>query len=201
VNAQFAESFGLDRPHGALVSSVESDGPGDKAGLKSGDVILEVNGAPIEHSWTLPTVISRIKPGTTAQLTVWRGGKRSNMSIKVGEFTEGDTRTAAKGGAAPPGANQAPQLGLAVRLLQPEEKEQAQTEGSLVVERSSGPAASGGVRPGDIILGVNGQKVKSVAELQTATKKAGSTVALLIQRGDAQIFVPIRVSSGNKGPG
>ena len=200
VNAQFAESFGLDRPYGALISSVEDDGPADKAGLKSGDVILEVNGAQIERSGTLPTVISRIKPGTTAQLTVWRNGKRSTMSIKVGEFAESDTRAAARGGAAPPGANQAPQLGLAVRPLQPEEKEQAQTEGSLVVERTSGPAASGGVRPGDIILGVNGQKVKSVAELQAATKKAGSTVALLIQRGDAQIFVPIRVS-GKNGPG
>ncbi len=79
-----------------------------------------------------------------------------------------------------------------MRPLQPAEREQAQTEGTLVVEDVDGPAAAAGVRPGDIILGVNGTRVKSVAELQAAAKKSGKTVALLIERGDRQIFVPIK---------
>ena len=79
-----------------------------------------------------------------------------------------------------------------MRPLQPAEREEAQTEGTLVVEDVTGPAAAAGVRPGDIILGVNGTRVKSVTELQAAAKKSGKTVALLIERGDRQIFVPIR---------
>jgi serine protease Do len=83
-------------------------------------------------------------------------------------------------------------LGLNVRPLQPAEREQAQTEGTLVVEDASGPASAAGVRPGDIILGVNGTRVKSAAEFQAAAKKSGKTVALLIEREDRQIFIPIR---------
>ena len=86
------------------------------------------------------------------------------------------------------------QLGLAVRPLAPQEKQQAETDGNLVVEHVSGPAAAAGVQPGDIILGVNGKRVKSVEELQSATKGLGKTVALLIQRENAQIFVPLRLS-------
>jgi serine protease Do len=88
VTAQLAESFGLDRPHGALVSSVLSGGPGAKAGLKPGDVILEVNGKPIEMSSELPTVIARMKPGTDARLTVWRNGREQNIDVRVDELKE-----------------------------------------------------------------------------------------------------------------
>ena len=89
--------------------------------------------------------------------------------------------------------DQAARLGLSVRPLQPDEKQQAQTEGNLVVEKVTGPAAAAGVQPGDIILGVNGKRVRSVSELQDAAKTAGKTIALLIQRQDAQIFVPLRL--------
>jgi serine protease Do len=75
VNAQLAESFGLDRPRGALVSSVQSGSPGEKAGLKPGDVVVGVNGHPIERSAELPAIIARVKPGTETELDIWRGGK------------------------------------------------------------------------------------------------------------------------------
>ena len=89
--------------------------------------------------------------------------------------------------------NQASQFGLTVRPLDPQEKEQAETQGNLVVEEVTGPAASAGVQPGDIILGVNGKRVKTVKELQDEAKSSGKNVALLIQREDAQIFVPLRI--------
>src|SRR5580658_4496927 len=191
VNAQLAESFGLDRPRGALVSSVQGGSPGEKAGIKPGDVVLGVNGHSIERSSELPAIIARIKPGTDTQLDIWRGGKQQEVSVKVALLDEQQVKTAFHGGHH---GDEESQLGLAVRPLAPQEKQQAETDGSLVVEHVSGPAAAAGVQPGDIILGVNGKRVKSLEELQSATKGLGKNVALLIQRENAQIFVPLRLS-------
>jgi serine protease Do len=192
VNAQLAESFGLDRPRGALVSSVQPDSPGEKAGLKPGDVVVGVNGHQIERSSELPAIIARIKPGSDAELDIWRGGKQQEVPVKVALLDEHQTLTASRNGRH--GTNEESHLGLAVRPLAPQEKQQAETDGNLVVEHVSGPAAAAGVQPGDIILGVNGKRVKSVEELQSATKSLGKNVALLIQRDNAQIFVPLRLS-------
>jgi serine protease Do len=195
VNAQLAESFGLDRPRGALVSSVEKDGPAAKAGLQPGDVILAVNGKPIERYGELSGNIAAMKPGTDATVDVWRAGKRVSMTVKVTELKEQQGQTAKSGGGKQKehATNQAAQLGLTVRQLDQQEKEQAETQGNLVVEEVTGPAASAGVQPGDIILGVNGKRVKTVKELQDEAKSSGKNVALLIQREDAQIFVPLRI--------
>jgi len=193
VNSQLAESFGLDRPRGALVSSVEKDGPAAKAGLQPGDVILGVNGKPIERYGELSGSIAAMKPGADATLDVWRGGKKQNVIVKVTELKE-QQQTAKLGGKQKERAtNQASQFGLTVRQLDAQEKEQAETQGNLVVEEVTGPAASAGVQPGDIILGVNGKRVKTVKELQDEAKNSGKNVALLIQREDAQIFVPLRI--------
>jgi serine protease Do len=193
VDAQLAESFGLDRPQGALVSSVVENGPGAKAGLKPGDVILAVNGKTIETSSELPVIIARVKPGTSTDLTVFRAGKEQKIPVTVDQLDEGpQTRTAS----ATQGkkTDEASRLGLFVRQLQPQERQQVETTGVLVVDRATGPAALAGVQPGDIILGVNGKAVKSIAELNDAAKGSTKTVALLIQRQDAQIFVPLRLS-------
>jgi serine protease Do len=196
VDGQLADSFGLDRPRGALVSSVVKDGPSAKAGIKPGDVILAVNDKPVEVSSELPTVIARMKPGTDAQLTVWRGGKEQKVSVKIDQLPEPELQTASFKGKR--GADQAAQLGLAVRPLDPNERQQVDTEGNLVVEQVSGPALAAGVQQGDIILAINGKKVKTVAELQAeakAAKSAGKAVALLIQRGDGGVFyLPLRLS-------
>ena len=192
VNAQLAESFGLDRPRGALVSSVQSGSPGDKAGLQPGDVVLAVNGRLIERSAELPAIIARIKPGTDTQLGIWRGGKQQDVGVRVALLDEHEARTAMHGGRH--SSDETSKFGLAVRPLAPQEKQQAETDGNLVVEHVSGPAAAAGVQPGDIILGVNGKRVKSIEEFQTAAKAVGKNVALLIQRDNAQIFVPLRLS-------
>jgi serine protease Do len=194
VNAQLAESFGLDRPRGALVSSVEKDGPAAKAGLQPGDVILGVNNKPIERYGELSGNIAAMKPGADALLDVWRAGKKISVNVKVTELKE-QQQTAKSGGGKQKehATNQAAQLGLTVRQLDAQEKEQAETQGNLVVEEVTGPAASAGVQPGDIILGVNGKRIKTVKELQDEAKSSGKNVALLIQREDAQIFVPLRI--------
>jgi serine protease Do len=198
VDGQLAESFGLDRPRGALVSSVVKDGPSAKAGVKPGDVILAVNDHIVETSSELPGVVARIKPGNDANLTVWRGGKEQKLNVKVDALEEPGTQTASLGGGKgkPIDKQMDKATGLAVRPLDPREKQQVETDGTLVVEQVSGPALAAGVQQGDIILAVNGKKVKSVAEFQEAARVAGKTktVALLIQREGGEFYVPLRLS-------
>ncbi len=190
VNAQFAESFGLDRPRGALVGSVEGGGPADKGGVKAGDIILSANGRSIERSSELPSVIAAVRPGTQVALEVWRDRGVRKLDVKVSELAETAEKVAAN---APESANPADKLGLVVRELSGAEQRQAQTTGSLLVEDAEGPAADAGIQQGDVILGINGRNVKTLKDLRDASSKAGKTVALLIQRQDAQIFVPLRL--------
>ncbi len=191
VNAQFAESFGLDRPRGALVGSVEDGGPADKGGVKPGDIILSADGRPVERSSELPAIIAGTRPGTEITLEVWRDRSVRQLKVKVAELEERTTqRTAARRDSAAPASDR---LGLVVRELSPQEQRAASSRGALYVEDVEGPAAEAGVRPGDVILGVNGRGVKTLKDLQDAVARAGKTVALLIQRDEAQIFVPIRV--------
>jgi serine protease Do len=186
VNAQLAQSFGLDRPRGALVSSVEKGGPGDKAGLKAGDVIVAVNGQPVDREYQLPLMVSKIQPGKNATLTVWRDRGTRDLTVTVDELKDPQARSNT------PGKDQSGgKLGLAVRPLTPQEKAEANTNGRLLVEDANGAAANAGIQPGDVIIAVNGQEVATVEQLRAAVDKAGKTVALLIQRDQAQIFVPV----------
>jgi serine protease Do len=191
VNAQLAESFGLDRPRGALIGMVEDDSPGQKGGIRPGDVILKVDGNEVETSAQVPVMIASKKPGSEVAIEVWRDGGTKRLTVRPEEIKEKGERVAR---VQQNEADEAAQLGLAVRQLAPEEKRAAETDGSILVEDVDGPAAAAGVRPGDIILAVNGKKVTSLAELKTAAKKrSAKVVALLIERDDAQIYVPLRV--------
>jgi len=191
VNAQFAEAFGLDRPRGALVGQVIDGGPAQKAGIKTGDVILSVDGKTVERSTQLPSVVSAIKPGDTAKLEVWRDHTTRVVDVKVDEFPNETQKVANR---ETPEPAKADKLGLSVRPLGAEERKSASTQGYLLVEDVEGPAAQAGVRPGDVILGVNGRPVKSVAELRSATANASKTVAILLERDGGQLFLPIRIS-------
>jgi serine protease Do len=191
VNAQLAESFGLDRPRGALVGMVEDDSPGSKAGIKAGDVILKVGQSDIDTSAQVPALIANTRPGSAVNLEVWRNGATKHLTAYPEEIKEKPERVAST---QTDRSDETAKLGLAVRPLAQDEKREAETTGDLLVEDVDGPAAAAGVRPGDIILGVNGKTVKSLAELKSAAKqRSGKVVALLIERDNAQIFVPVRV--------
>jgi len=191
VNQALADSFELSRPRGALVGEVEAGSPAAEAGLEPGDVILAVDGKAIERSSELPPLIAAIKPGKQATLAVWRNKSEKNLRVKVGELKD-EPVVAARGG---PTDGETGRLGLAVRPLTGDERERLDTAGRLVVENAEGPAALAGLERGDVILAVNGAKVTSIREYRSAVNAAGSTVALLVQRGNAKVYVPVRIDS------
>lgn len=187
MNQTLAESFGLDKPTGALVSSVEKGSPAAKAGLEPGDVILGINGKTIVNNSELPAAVAVLQPGDTARLLVWRQGASRNVEVKVGSFSEAKTATAPD--EATPAIEKS-KLGLTVRPLSAQESRQADTAG-LLVENVAGPAARAGIRRGDIVIAVNGQAVKSAEQLNAAIAKSGKKAALLIERGEFRLFVPV----------
>jgi serine protease Do len=191
VNALLAENFGLDRPRGAAVSAVESGGPADKAGIKPQDVILSVNGRAIEHSNQVPAIIAAIKPGGKAELEVWRDRAVKRLTVTVDELKE--SATVARAGGGGQGADAIDRIGLSVRVLTSAEKQQLHTGGSVIVVDSDGPAADAGIRSGDVILAANRVRIETIEELRNAVKGSGHTASLLVQRGDQQQIVAIRI--------
>jgi serine protease Do len=185
VDQSLAESFGLSEPEGALVSSVEKGSPADKAGIEPGDVILKMDGTPIVESSDLPALVGDAKPGSTARLEIVRKGTHKDLDVTLGRMKDiklaGNANSQAEKG----------RLGLAVRPLDAEERQQAGVEDGLLVEGVAGPAARAGIQPGDVILQVNGTPIRSVEQLRELTQKSGKHMAILVQREDARIFVPV----------
>jgi serine protease Do len=174
MDAALAQSFGLVKPEGALVSGVTAGSAAARAGLQPGDVILKANGEPIVESGDLPALVDRASPGDYLKLDVWRGGRTHALAATLGEAKQLSSAAAAK----------PDRLGLSVQPV---------PGGGLVVEGASGPALRAGIEPGDIVLALNGIPVKSADEFRTLVEKARGTVALLVQRDDARVYVPIHV--------
>ena len=186
MNQALAESFGLERPAGALVSAVTPGSAADQAGLEPGDVVLKFNGRPVADSGELAAMVGESSPGDRATLEVWRRGKERALVATLGTAGEGAVQKAdadAEGGQG--------KLGLAVRPLTPQERKAAAVPGGLLVEGVEGPAARAGVAPGDIVLQAGGKPVRSIEDLREAAE-SGKTVALLVQRGERRLFVPLQ---------
>jgi serine protease Do len=185
VNQALAESFGLKRAEGALVSSVATGSAAEGAGLQPGDVIMKFDGKPIGAAGELSALVGLASPGDKAKLEVLRKGETLRLSATLGAAK---AEPAAKVAARSEGGGR---LGLSVRPLTPQERKEAKVSGGLLVEDVGGPAARAGVQPGDVILMAGGKPVRSVEDLRAATAGSGS-VALLVQRGDARVFVPLK---------
>ena len=187
LNQSLAESFGLDKPQGVLVDTVPEGGPADKAGIKPGDIILKFDGHSIQEPSELARYVSDLKPGTEASLTLWREGSEKEIDIKTTAAEE-----VAQANEVPPELAKS-RLGLAVRPLSPQEGRQSDVDGGLVVERVTGAAERAGIQRGDVVLAVNGHAVADPNELREYVTKADKRIALLVQRGNSRLFVPVEL--------
>jgi len=188
LNQTLAQSFGLERPDGALIANVAPGSAAAAAGLKSGDVVTEVNGEAIVRSGSLSSRIGLATPGETVKLKVWRDKSPRDVEVKLGS-AEDSGKTAANGSKdVEPG-----QLGLSLRPLNPDERAQAKIEQGLLIEGVAGPAARAGLAQGDVLLAINGQMVGSIEQVRSVMEKKPKSVALLIERRGERIFVPVNL--------
>ena len=194
VTKELAESFGLPRPVGALVNSVEKGGPADKAGIQASDVILTFDNKEVVSSNELPRIVAAVRPGTKVPVQVWRKGSPKELVVEVGETP--DERNNRRPQGSRPQTEQIGKLGLTLAELPAEARKELNVSGGVLVENAEGLAARAGIRRGDVILAVNNVEVKSVAELTkllTGGEK-GRTVALLVKRGEGSIYIPLKLN-------
>lgn len=197
VTKEVAESIGLGQPRGALVVSVEKDGPADKAGLEAGDIITRVDGKTVEKSGDLPRLVGSIKPGSKSTLQVFRRGATRDLSVTVAEF-EAD-RPTRRAGAPEPGSS-APVakavLGMTVSDLSEAQKRELRIRGGVKVEAVEGAAARAGVREGDVILSMDNTEITDSKQFATVGGKAEKSraVSVMVRRGDWTNYLVIRPS-------
>ncbi len=201
VTRDAAQNLGLPEVRGALVNSVVPGGGADKAGVKVQDVILAYNGRPVDQSSDLPMLVGSSKPGSTAQVKVFRDGKTLTLPLTVGELPA-DKATLASlstGG----GAQQRNALGLGVENITGEQRRELglKDQNGVVISRVGGAAQRTGLQSGDIVLMVGRQPVKSASDFHAAVKdvKPGDSVMLLVKRNDATQFVTIAVPKARNG--
>ncbi|WP_462384228.1 DegQ family serine endoprotease [Pseudomonas sp. Marseille-QA0892] len=195
VNKDLAESFGLDRPAGALVAQVLENGPAAKGGLRVGDVILSVNGQPVVMSADLPHMVGALKPGTKIDLEVARDGSRQKINLAVGSMPADEQSEAAAGApnATPKSDNR---LGVSVADLTAEQKKSLDLTGGVVIrEVQGGPAAMIGLRPGDIISHLNNQSIDSVATFEKVAKAlpTNRSVSMRVLREGRASFITFKL--------
>ncbi|MBX3725168.1 MAG: DegQ family serine endoprotease [Xanthomonadales bacterium] len=200
VTREFAQSLGLERPAGALVGQVVADGAAEKAGIQVGDVILSFNGRPIESQADLPPVVGTTRPGTRAEVELFRDGRRRTVTVTVGE-APADADAVAAGGPEPRAAG-AGRLGMALQDLEAQERSElglGRGEGVRVTQVAGGAARRAGLQRGDVILRVGRTTVGSVADFDRAVAgvAAGDSVMLLVRRGASTQFIALSVREGD----
>nr|WP_197911860.1 DegQ family serine endoprotease [Kineobactrum salinum] len=194
VDKTLAESFGLKRPQGALVSQLAADGPAEKAGLKPGDVILRFDGKDIPSSADLPHVVGLIEPGTTVSVEVVRDRKHKNVKVKVGGLDADDSFALSSDTG---GRDTGNRLGLVVENASPEALERFGISGGVVVRQVNpdSVAAEAGVVAGDVITLIGSTPIKDVAAFERAVGKlsAGDSVPLRLIRRGAPLFIGLKL--------
>jgi serine protease Do len=179
VDHDLAESFGLDRPSGALVTQVFDGSPAESADLRVGDIILEFNGKQIDLSSDLPHIVGRTRADTRASLLIVRDGKKKKMSVKIGvleqdnfeELTQNDIGAAGN------------RLGIDVQELSDDDRDQSGLDkGVLVVRVAQGPGRTAGIEPGDVITTIDSQWVNSSQEFEA-----------LVRELDVNVAIPVRI--------
>jgi len=194
VTKELAESFGLPRPNGALVNSVEKGGPAEKAGIEASDVILKFDGKTVTSSSDLPRIVAQTRPGSKVTAQIWHKGAGRDVTITVGEMPEEKAAQRPARKETKPG-NVISRLGLTLSELNADQRKELGINGGLLVEEAQGAAAKAGIRRGDVLMAINNQDVKSVEQLNQLLGQfeKSRSVALLIRRGDGALYVPLRL--------
>jgi serine protease Do len=198
MSKELADSFGLSKPAGALINTVEKGGPAERAGILPGDVILRFDGKPIVLAADLPRAVGLTRPGSKVPVQVWRAGASRELSLVVGEMQIDEKLSAngAKRQGRPEAA--ANRLGLVLRELGPEQRRTLGVSGGLIVDDVRNGAARTDLRPGDLIRAVVVKGVQtelsSVDQFNAILTKfdRNETVTLWVRRGDTQLFVTIK---------
>ncbi len=202
VSKETAEAFGLSKPTGALVNSVEKSGPADKGGVEAGDIIVKVDGREVRSSAELPRIITVVKPGTKVTLTVWRKGAQRDLAVTVAELKEDASATPQRRGGPVPKEKAKPnRMGLVLSDLTDEQKKELDVKAGVLIEDIAGPVR-GNVQPGDVILEIRShgtvteaKSAEQVNGLLTKLEK-GASVTLRLKRGEQEFFSTLRINNG-----
>lgn len=197
VTRELADSFGLPKVGGALISAVEKGGPADKAGVRVSDVILKFDGKVVKSSADLPHIVGMTRPGTKVDVQVWRKGYK-DISLVVGEIQDEKTvarRGGRNGGKTRGSSESETRLGLVVSELNDQQKAELQVEGGLIVEDMTGSAARSQLQRGDVILAVGNVEIHSLKQFNKVLKKVphGRNIALLVRRSTGTVYVSIKM--------
>jgi serine protease Do len=197
LTKELAESFGLSKPAGALVNSVEKGGPAEKAGVEAGDIILKFDGKAVTASSDLPRIVGATRPGSKVPMQVWRKGAVRDLSVTVGEIPE--EKTAQRGQKrTKPAEAAANRLGLVLSELSPEQKRELKIANGLLVEDIRANGSRVDLRPGDVILAVvhkgSSTEAKTVDQFNKLLSQfdKSATITLLAKRGEQQTYITLK---------
>jgi serine protease Do len=183
---------------GALVRSVESGSPADKAGVEAGDIITKFNGTAIERSTDLPRMVGNTKPGARATLTVFRKGAARELGVTVAEFEADKPARAASAPKEekPKGSPAAQSIGLQVSEVTADQKKEMRVKGGVKVDNATDAAARAGIREGDVITQIGNVEVNSVKDFDAAVSKLdrAKPVPVYVRRGELAAILVIRAS-------
>jgi serine protease Do len=194
VTKEVADSLGLPKAQGALVSSVEAGGPADKAGIQPGDIILKYNGHDVSTATDLPRMVGDTKPGTKATITVWRKGESRDLPITIAEMQPDKVAKTETKKTPAPKASASNTLGIAVSDIPADQKKTLKLTNGVMVDAVEGPAARAGFQKGDVILRIGDTDITSAKQFDAVVQNVDPSkmVAVLVRRGDNTQFVPLR---------
>ncbi len=197
VTRELADSFGMDKPTGALVARVQADSPAQKAGFETGDVILSFNGIEVPNSSALPPIVGRTPVGTEAEVEVRRGEETRTITVEIERLP--DDISAQRGGPqrqTPERTEPQSLLGMVLEPLEAERAAELDVDAGVVVrEVVDNPARSAGLRPGDVIVQFGGHAIDSAETLEQQIAEVGDrrTVPVLVYRGDNPTYIALRI--------
>ncbi|MCE2945495.1 MAG: DegQ family serine endoprotease [Betaproteobacteria bacterium] len=218
VTKELAESFGLKKPMGALVNSLEKGGPAQTGGIEPSDIILRFDGKAVNASGDLPRIVAATRPGSRVPVEVWRKGQTREVTVVVADTPDekGGPRGPQRGQPGPQGPQgpqqgQAPGVapnvsprpnarqGLSVTDLTQEQRAQLRLPSGVLVEEAQGNAARAGIRRGDVIVAINNVEIKTAEQFGALMGQfeRGRNVALLVRRGENSIYIPLRIEANN----